>query len=146
MMFGEGIELPCFASFLLLSDEANRQALRRYYTGYIGIARDRGLGFTLDTPTWRANPDWGDRLGYSGPQLAAINREAVAFAEEIRAAEETDSTPIALCGTIAPRGDAYHPANVMSAWEAQRYHAVQVQSLSETTPETPRSWPAATGS
>ena len=132
MIFGEGIELPCFASFLLLSDEVNRQALRRYYARYIEIARDRGLGFTLDTPTWRANPDWGENLGYSGPELAAINREAVAFAEEIRAVEETDSTPIALCGTIGPRGDAYHPANVMSASQAQRYHAVQVQSFSDT--------------
>ena len=29
------------------------------------IAKRHGVGIVLDTPTWRANPDWGDRLGYS---------------------------------------------------------------------------------
>src|SRR5690242_8342120 len=76
MMFGEGIDLPCFASFLLLSDEAHARALRRYYAGYIEIARNHGLGFTLDTPTWRANRDWGVRLGYSAAELTEINRDA----------------------------------------------------------------------
>ncbi len=53
MIFAEGIELPCFASFVLLATEDHRQALRRYYVSYIEIARRHGLGFTLDTPTWR---------------------------------------------------------------------------------------------
>ncbi len=131
MMFGEGIDLPCFASFLLLSDEAHTEALRRYYAGYIEIARSHGLGFTLDTPTWRANGDWGERLGYSATELAEINRSAVRFAEEIRAAEETGSSPIALCGTVGPRGDAYHPANVMAAEEAERYHAEQIRTFGD---------------
>ena len=131
MMFEEGIDLPCFASFLLLSHETHRQALRRYYAGYIEIARNQGLGFTLDTPTWRANRDWGERLGYSASELAEINRSAVRFADEIRAAEETGSTPIALCGTIGPRGDAYHPANAMAAEEAERYHAEQIRTFGD---------------
>jgi S-methylmethionine-dependent homocysteine/selenocysteine methylase len=133
MIFHEGIELPEFASFRLLSDEAGRAALRRYYMAYIDIARRHRAGFTLDTPTWRANADWGERIGYSAADLAGVNRAAVEFAEEIRAVAENDGTPIAVCGTIGPRADAYHPASAMSAADAQRYHAVQIGTFGETT-------------
>jgi S-methylmethionine-dependent homocysteine/selenocysteine methylase len=80
MIFDEGIELPCFASFLLLKDEAGTEALRRYYRGYLEIARRHGLGFTLDTPTWRANRDWGEQLGYS-PAEAYHAEQVGTFAE-----------------------------------------------------------------
>ncbi len=131
MIFTEGIELPCFASFVLLAAEGRREALRRYYVSYIEIARRHGLGFTLDTPTWRASADWGAKLGYGVAELDEINRFAISFAQEIRAAEETDASPIAVCGTVGPRGDAYHPASVMSAEQAQHYHAAQIATFSE---------------
>ncbi len=126
MMYREGIELPEFAAFVLLNDQRRREALRRYYCSYIQIARQHGLAFTLDTPTWRANPDWGEKLGYSRPRLAEVNRAAVGFADGIRAEHEAPRTPIAVCGTIGPRGDGYHPAGVMSAQEAEAYHAWQI--------------------
>jgi S-methylmethionine-dependent homocysteine/selenocysteine methylase len=126
MIFREGIELPCFAAFPLLRDPDGREALRRYYGEYIAIARRHGAGFALDTPTWRANADWGAKLGYTAAGLADVNREAVELAGEIRAAEQTPETPIAICGTLGPRGDAYRPAELMSARESERYHADQV--------------------
>jgi homocysteine S-methyltransferase len=132
MIFDEGIELPEFASFLLLESERGREALRSYFRGYIAIARSHGVGFTLDTPTWRANRDWGAKLGYDAGALATVNRDAVKFAEQIRAIEETASTPIAICGTIGPRGDAYHPDQLMSPDQAERYHAEQIATFSTT--------------
>ena len=126
MIFREGIELPCFAAFPLLRDPDGREALRRYYGEYIAIARRHGAGFALDTPTWRANADWGAKLGYTAAGLADANREAVELAREILAAEQTPATPIAICGTLGPRGDAYRPAELMSARESERYHADQV--------------------
>jgi homocysteine S-methyltransferase len=132
MLFREGLALPCFASYLLLRDPAGIEALRRYYLAYLEIARRHGTGFTFDTPTWRANADWGEKLGDSAARLAEVNREAVAFAEEIRAAEESAQTPIAICGTIGPRGDAYHPEEVMPAAEAERYHGAQIGTFADT--------------
>jgi S-methylmethionine-dependent homocysteine/selenocysteine methylase len=131
MIFDEGFELPCFASFLLLREPGGVEALRRYYRGYIDIARRRGLGFTLDTPTWRANNDWGAKLGYSDDALADVNRDAVALGLQIRAETETAESPIAVCGTIGPRGDAYHPSTTMSPDEAERYHSVQIGTFAE---------------
>jgi S-methylmethionine-dependent homocysteine/selenocysteine methylase len=132
MIYEEGIELPCFASFLLLRNGRGRDALRRYYLTYMAVARRYGAGFTLDTPTWRANADWGEKLGYSATELAEANRDAVQLLEQLRSAEETAEMPIALCGTIGPRGDAYHPASTMSAEEAERYHASQIATFRET--------------
>ena len=127
MIFREGIELPEFASYVLLRDPSGVEALRRYYLSFLEIARRHGTGFTLDTPTWRANADWGERLGDSPTTLAEINREAVALAKEIQAAEETAETPIVVCGTIGPCDDGYSPQQLMSAEEAERYHRAQIE-------------------
>jgi homocysteine S-methyltransferase len=127
MIFEHGIELPCFASFTLLSSEEGRGALRDYYRAYIEIARRNRVGFTLDTPTWRASSDWGAELGYSREALAKANRDAVEMARELRDAEEAEETPIAVCGTLGPRGDAYSPEALMGAEEAAEYHAEQIE-------------------
>ena len=74
LVFDDGIELPHFASFVLLDDESGVEALRAYYTSYVAIAAEHGVGIVLDTPTWRANRDWGELLGYSAEALADVNR------------------------------------------------------------------------
>ncbi|MGN6557276.1 MAG: homocysteine S-methyltransferase family protein [Solirubrobacterales bacterium] len=132
MIFDEGIELPHFAAFLLLESEEGVEALRRYYRGYLEIARRHGLGFTLDTPTWRANRDWGERLGYSAEQLVVVNRRAVELVAEIRDEEQRPETPIAICGTLGPRGDAYDAADEMNAAAAATYHSEQIRTFAGT--------------
>lgn len=131
MIFERGIELPEFASFLLLEDEARRAALRDYYRGYIELATRNRVGFTLDTPTWRANRDWGAKLGYSPADLERVNRAAVEMGHAIQAELETPETPIAVCGTIGPRGDAYRPERSLSADEARDYHGAQIATLAD---------------
>lgn len=128
MIFERGIELPEFASFLLLDDERGRAALRGYYAGYIDLAAAHGVGFTLDTPTWRASRNWGERLGRSERELGEVNRAAVELGLRLRE-ERRDEAPIVVCGTIGPEGDAYRPARVLGADEAAAYHAPQVEAL-----------------
>ena len=74
LIFHEGIELPHFASFVLLSTAEGRRKLEDYYIRYLDIARSAGTGFVLDTATWRANPDWAERLGYDAAALQAIKK------------------------------------------------------------------------
>ena len=66
MIFEEGFELPEFASFTLLREEAGRAALRRYYEGFLAIAAKYGTGYTFDPPTWRASEVLAGR--YRRPQ------------------------------------------------------------------------------
>ena len=63
LIFHEGLDLPYFAAFHLLAETRGRAALRKYYVRYAEIARREGVGFILESPTWRASADWGQRLG-----------------------------------------------------------------------------------
>jgi len=131
LIFDDGIALPDFASFILLDDASGIDVLRAYYTSYLEIAAEHGVGIVLDTPTWRANPDWGDRLGYSAAALADVDRRGVALLEELRATAE--GVPhVIISGCIGPRGDGYRVDNEMTSEEAQRYHEPQVATFADT--------------
>jgi len=60
LIFHDGIDLPYFAAFDLLKNEAGIRWLRDYYDRYTAIAREHGLGIVLESPTWRASADWGE--------------------------------------------------------------------------------------
>jgi S-methylmethionine-dependent homocysteine/selenocysteine methylase len=129
MIFEQGIELPEFASFVLLEDERGRELLAAYYGRFAALAREHGVGFTLDTPTWRASSRWGERLGYSPGRLADLNREAVELGQRLREPWQDATTPIAVCGAIGPEADAYRPEELLSAGEAEEYHSAQIASF-----------------
>jgi homocysteine S-methyltransferase len=133
LVFHDGIDLEHFAAFPLLGQPETLARLRRYYDGYLDIARRHGAGFVMETPTWRANPDWAAQLGYSPERLDAANRAAVALAEEIRADATADGITAVVSGCIGPRGDGYDPGTAMTPEEAQRYHAVQLGTFADTT-------------
>jgi S-methylmethionine-dependent homocysteine/selenocysteine methylase len=133
LVFHDGIDLPAFAAFPLLDNPDTRARLRRYYDGYLDIARRHGAGFVIETPTWRANPDWAGQLGYSPEQLDAVNRAAVDLAEEVRAAAKAEGLTAVVSGCVGPRGDGYDPSGAMTADEAERYHAVQIGTFADTS-------------
>jgi homocysteine S-methyltransferase len=125
LIFLQGLDLPQFASFVLVELEGGRAELRKYYEQYLPIARERGLGFVLDTATWRASLDWGRLIGFDAARLEAINLASVDLVAALRDKWETPTTPIVLNGAIGPRGDGYK-AGRMEAEEARDYHAFQV--------------------
>jgi len=129
LIFDCGLELPLFAAFPLLDDANGRATLRDYFGRYIATAREQGTGFLLDTPTWRANADWGAQLGYDAAAMDRVNRDAVAFARELREQAGGAPEPILISGVIGPRGDGYRADAQMTAMEAEAYHAPQARSL-----------------
>jgi S-methylmethionine-dependent homocysteine/selenocysteine methylase len=131
LIFHEGFDLPMFEAFALLETERGRAALRAYYDRYARMAIAHGTGFILESPTWRANPDWGAKLGYDREQLAGLNRAALDLMREVRAAHETKRSPFVISGCIGPRGDGYAPGTLMSVEQAESYHAWQVSVLRE---------------
>jgi S-methylmethionine-dependent homocysteine/selenocysteine methylase len=133
LIFHLGLDLPDFAAFDLLRDDTGTEALRRYFEPYLAIARERGAGLVLDSATWRASRDWGERLGYSLEELAEANRRAVALTEELRAS--APDVPTVLNGVVGPRGDGYVVGETMTAAEAEDYHAEQIGTFAETAAE-----------
>ena len=131
LIFNRGFDLPCFAAFPLLDDADGTLALRNYFACYVAIARDCAAGLVLDTPTWRANRDWGGQLGYDSSRLADVNRRAIGLAAELRDEARLDA-PVVINGGVGPRGDGYVPGELMSSEEAEDYHSEQIATFAGT--------------
>jgi homocysteine S-methyltransferase len=129
LVFHRGIDLPDFAAFPLLDSGDGRAALRDYFEAYLAAARQQGAGFILDTATWRANPDWGARLGYDAAAIERVSRDAVAFARALRDAASGAPAPILVNGVVGPRGDGYVAGELMTAGAAEAYHAPQLAAF-----------------
>ena len=132
LIFHDGWELPMFGSFVLLESARGRGALRTYFDRYLPLAAERDAGFVLESPTWRASPDWATKLSIDRARLAGINRDAILLMEEIRADYETPERRIVISGCIGPRGDGYDASRRMDAEEAENYHAWQAGIFRET--------------
>lgn len=132
LIFREGIDLPEFAAFDLLKSEAGYKAIENYYRTYASIARTYNVGFILESATWRANPDWGIKLGYNSESLAEANRHAIALLHNIRDEYETAQSPMVISGCLGPRGDGYIPTEVMTIAAAKEYHQPQIEILRDS--------------
>jgi homocysteine S-methyltransferase len=131
LIFHEGLELPDFAAFHLLRDPEGEAALRRYFRSYAELARRFGTGLILESATWRASADWGARLGYTPPELADANRQAIELLATVREELASERTPVVVSGCVGPRGDGYVPGRAMSAEEAEAYHLPQIATFAE---------------
>jgi len=132
LAFHEGFELPDFAAFHLLKDSKGEAGLRKYFRTYAAIAMRWHTGLILESATWRASSDWGQKLGYTREALADVGRRAVHLLEEIRGEFECEQTPIVISGCVGPRRDGYDRAWTMSEKEAETYHCEQVHDFGET--------------
>ena len=130
LIFNRGVDLPEFASFPLVEDDRGRGLLRDYYDGYAAVARRAGAGLTLESPTWRANPDWGARVGYDAAALDRVNRAAIGFLDQLRESY-TDLEDVRIIGTIGPRGDGYVAGEKADPDEAAAYHRGQVEAFAD---------------
>ena len=132
LIFHDGLDLPFFAAFDLLKTANGVATLHRYFETYVEIAHRHRVGVVLETPTWRANPDWAAKLGYDAARLADANRSGVGLLLEVRKRFETPTSPIVISGNIGPRGDGYRPESRMSVKEAADYHGAQIRTFAET--------------
>jgi S-methylmethionine-dependent homocysteine/selenocysteine methylase len=132
LIFHDGVELPYFASIVLMKDAAGHDRLRQYFRRYTDIAAQHGAGFVFESPTWRASADWGEQLGLSARELAKLNRAAIELLARLR--DEATDVPgeKVISGCLGPRGDGYNPANRMSVEEAEHYHRQQIDTFHDT--------------
>jgi len=131
LVFLDKVELPHFAAFVLLDSELGRERLRSYYRPYLELCADLpDAGFVLETPTWRANPDWATLLGVDAVRLREVNIQAVRLMCELKARWAPRlGGPVVVSGVIGPRGDGYVATAPDSAAAAADYHAPQVDAL-----------------
>ena len=115
LVFHDGIDLPSFAAFPLLDNPDHRARLRRYYDGYLDIARKVSAGLIIE----RRHVARESGLGSVARVLAraARRREPVGCGAAQRrsgTAAAADGITVVVSGCVGPRGDGYDPGNVMS--------------------------------
>lgn len=130
LVFEDGLDLPAFAAFPLVETGEGKERLARYYREYMLLAAKADAGYVLETPTWRANPDWGAQLDYSRDDLRRVAQTAVELAQGLRQ-EWAGTGRFLVSGCIGPRGDGYVPGVTMSPAQAADYHRTQIGDLAD---------------
>lgn len=132
LLFERKLELPDFCAFSILKNKDGESFLRQYLLSYANIALRYDVPLILNTATWRASRDWGNRLGYTENDLAEANQAAVRIIEELRPTYDRSGKPLVIGGCIGPRGDGYIPDNMLTAKDSQEYHSEQILTFAAT--------------
>ena len=82
----------------------------------------------LETPTWRANPAWGEVIGYDRRGLDRVNQSSVEMLAGLRDATQ-DVEEVLVGGVVGPPVTATCPVERMLPEEAAAHHASQVHSF-----------------
>ena len=133
LIFHDGFDLPEFAAVELLRSERGTAALTSYYARYAALAGELGIGFVLESPTWRASPAWATLLGYSAVELEQLNRTAIGLMEKVRNRYEHSEAPFVISGCVGPQGDGYRPESTLTTDAAERYHSTQIGTFADTS-------------
>ncbi len=131
-VFHHEINLPQFASFVLLEKDDTYQLLKKYYQDYLAIAHKHKVGFVLESPTWRASSKWGKLLDYTDNEIEIINQKAIQLMTELRNENENDDTKIVISACIGPHGDGYIVDEKLTAEQSEKYHATQIDIIAKT--------------
>jgi homocysteine S-methyltransferase len=85
----------------------------------------------LESATWRANPDWGNTLGYCAQALARVNRQAIIRLRGLRQRYAPAVRKVVVSGMVGPRGDGYQPEVGMNPDDAAAYHRPQLAAFAD---------------
>lgn len=122
-----GIELDeHVVNSALIYEQAGHAALTTIYRQYLETGQRCGLPLVLSTPTWRAGRERIAAAGLAGRDLNGDNSR---FLFELRDSFGDYARQVAICGLMSCRGDAYKPAEAMSAEPAAEFHTWQAQAL-----------------
>ena len=132
IIFHHHIDLPEFAAFPLIESDSGQELLNKYFNTYADIAEQFHCNLILESPTWRASKDWGEKLNYSEAQLDSINHKAIALLDKLRKDRQSSNGTLLVSGCIGPREDGYNPTHFMSSEQAKAYHQAQIQSFAST--------------
>lgn len=127
LFFKEGFDAPAFAAIVLMDDREAVAAMTRYFEGFLEMAQSAGVGFVLDTNSWRGCVHWAGKLGRSAEDMLRLNREAAELALGLRERWRARVSPIIVNGVVGPAGDGYSPEQTLQSWQAQAMHAPQIE-------------------
>ena len=119
---------PCLVNSAFIYEDAKRAALETICRQYLNIGREFGVPLLMSTPTWRASRERIDAAGLAGVD---VNGDNVRFLDALRRSYGGYAEKVVICGLMSCRGDAYNPAEALTAREALAFHAWQAGKLAD---------------
>ncbi len=119
---------PYLAHAALIYDPKAASLLEQVHREYLDVGQSYGLAMLALTDTWRASQERIDHSRFKG---TPINQDNARFLAHLRDSYGPQAQPIFVGGNIGPRGDAYKPAEALTAAEAERFHTPQLEALVE---------------
>ena len=119
---------PNIVNSAFIYDPSKRVALESIYRGYLDIGFQYDLPLLLSTPTWRASRERIEAAGYGGKD---VNGDNFRFLEKLRNNYGPYARKVVVCGLLSCRGDAYNPAEALTAADAHEFHTWQARMLAE---------------
>lgn len=95
---------------------------------YLNIGCQFDLPLLISTPTWRASRERIELAGYAGID---VNGDNFRFLDGVRKSYGAYAEKVVICGLMSCRGDAYNPAEALTADRAEEFHAWQAGKLAE---------------
>jgi len=115
--------------FPLLENPDAVSRIREMFRSYLEVAAKHKICALMGGLDYRANPEWGELLGYSPGGFAEANIQSIEFLREIADEYASEIPAILIQGLIGPRGDAYERNETITENEAEDYHSVQLETL-----------------
>lgn len=112
----------------LVYSEEGRAAIRKIFRQYWNIAEKYNLPAFARSPTWRANPERVSKSPYASKNVVD---DILKFMFQLRDEMGLFASRIAICGILAPKGDAYDPKMALSEEEAFNFHAYQIEQMAK---------------
>ncbi len=131
MQYKKGHAFRHFCLFDLMDRPEARADLRTYHEDLIKVALKHKVGAILDGVHYRTSRDWGELLGYSKQGLKEVVIQGIEFYKDLARQYQTADSPMPVSGVVGPRGDAYKVGRIMSADEAEDYHAEQLETMKQ---------------
>jgi homocysteine S-methyltransferase len=119
---------PYLVNSAFIYEEAGRAALETICRQYLEIGCEFGMPLLISTPTWRASRERIEAAGLAGVD---VNGDNVRFLDALRRSYGGYAEKVAVCGLMSCRGDAYNPAEALTAREALEFHAWQAGKLAD---------------
>ncbi len=129
IMYKFGHDLPEFAMYPLLDNQAAMADLKAMYERVLDAAAAHGFAAMLTGLDYRASPDWGAKLGYSRVALADALAQSIDFLRDVARPYEGQISEIIIGGMAGPRGDAYALNRTITADEAEDYHSFHIETV-----------------
>ncbi len=119
---------PYIVNSAFIYDESKRSALESIYRQYLDIGFQYDLPLLLSTPTWRASRE---RIAAAGYGEKDVNGDNFRFLDALRNSYGAYAQKVVVCGLLSCRGDAYNPAEALTADDAHAFHIWQAMMLAE---------------